>query len=197
MPSPPIEDYALLSDRHGSALVDRARSVDWLCLPRFDSPSIFGSLLDPDSGHWAIRPVAPATVTRRYVDRTMAVETTFTTPDGTMTLADCLALGSDDDPHQLGRDAPSLLTRVLRCESGTVDVDFDFQPRPEYGLVTPFFTAVGVEWSPAADLSRSCFRARGTWKRSTTGPEDDSCCGGVTLPMSHCRSRRSRRCLRR
>jgi alpha,alpha-trehalase len=74
-----ISDHALLSDRHSSALVDRSGSVEWLNFPRFDSPSVFGRLLSPDAGHWSITPSGDWTSARRYLDRTLVLETTFTT----------------------------------------------------------------------------------------------------------------------
>ena len=81
----PIADHALLSDRHSVALVSRDGSVDWLCFPRFDGPSVFARLLDEDAGHWAIRPSVPYQVSRRYVDQTMVLETTFRTASGAVT----------------------------------------------------------------------------------------------------------------
>src|SRR5262249_42957038 len=82
----PIGDYALLSDRHPAALVGRDGSVDWLCFPRFDGPSVFARLLDEDAGHWSIRPSVPYQVSRRYLDRTMVQATTFRTETGTVTV---------------------------------------------------------------------------------------------------------------
>jgi GH15 family glucan-1,4-alpha-glucosidase len=82
----PIAEHALLSDCHSSALVSRSGSVEWLCQPRFDSPSTFGRLLDDEAGHWAITPVGDFEASRRYVDRTMVLETTSTTPSGAATL---------------------------------------------------------------------------------------------------------------
>src|ERR1700753_4202291 len=79
MSTTPIADYALLSDRHSAALVSRDGSVDWLCFPRFDSPSVFGRLLGDRAGHWSIRPEATTNVSRRYLARTMVLETTFQT----------------------------------------------------------------------------------------------------------------------
>src|SRR5256885_17131009 len=80
--SQPIADYALLADCNSAALVARDGSIDWLCLPRYDSASVFGRILDPDAGHWSIRPAAGFTSKRRYVPGTLAVETAFTTASG-------------------------------------------------------------------------------------------------------------------
>jgi GH15 family glucan-1,4-alpha-glucosidase len=133
----PIADYALLSDCHSAALVGRDGSVDWLCFPRFDSPSIFGRLLGRDAGHWVIRPVGEFTVTRRYLDRSMILETTFRAPQGTLILTDGMALGSGERGHRLGVDAPHALLRRAACGQGEVEVVLEFVPRPEYGLVVP------------------------------------------------------------
>jgi alpha,alpha-trehalase len=137
-----IGDYALLSDRHSAALVSRDGSVDWLCCPRFDSPSVFGALLDRRAGHWSIRPTGVYTVSRRYIEPTMVLETRFETPTGVLVLTDAMAVSSTDDPHRLGADAPDLLIRSLRCERGAVEVDLEFSPRPEYGLVVPLMSVV-------------------------------------------------------
>jgi GH15 family glucan-1,4-alpha-glucosidase len=142
MSETPIGEYALLSDRHSAALVSQGGSVDWLCFPRFDSPSVFGALLDDAAGRWSIRPLSDYTVSRRYIEPTMVLQTTFDTPTGTLTVTDALATGSADDPHQLGADAPSLLIRSVHCERGSVDVDMRFRPRPEYGLVVPLLSVV-------------------------------------------------------
>src|SRR6188768_410490 len=97
-----IADHALLSDRHSSALVDRAGSVEWLSFPRFDSPSVFGRLLGEAAGHWQVRPTGEWTSSRRYLDRTLVLETTFTTADGTLVVTDMLAMGEDNGGHRLG-----------------------------------------------------------------------------------------------
>jgi GH15 family glucan-1,4-alpha-glucosidase len=68
----PIADYALLSDCHRAALVSRAGSVDWLCAPRFDSPAVFGRLLDEEAGHWSITPAGDHESAREYEDGTLA-----------------------------------------------------------------------------------------------------------------------------
>src|SRR3954470_21281722 len=79
----PIGEYGLLADCNSAALVDRAGSIDWLCLPRYDSDAVLARLLDPAAGHWSITPVEPFTSTRRYLPGTLVVETTFTTDGGT------------------------------------------------------------------------------------------------------------------
>ncbi|WP_091560412.1 glycoside hydrolase family 15 protein [Micromonospora pattaloongensis] len=137
-----IEEYALLSDRRSAALVSRDGSVDWLCFPRFDSPSLFAALLDDDAGSWSIRPAGPATATRRYLTATMVLETRFRAADGTLTVTDALATGGDRDPHALGAHAPHLLVRSVACLDGAVDVQVRFRPRPEYGLVVPLLVPV-------------------------------------------------------
>jgi GH15 family glucan-1,4-alpha-glucosidase len=149
-----IADHALLSDRHSTALVDRSGSVEWLSFPRFDSPSVFGRLLGADAGHWSIRPSGDWTSSRRYVDRTLVLETTFTTPTGVLVLTDLLALGPNNGGHRLGTSVPHLLVRRIACTSGSVEVNISYAPRPEYGLVVPLLAHVyggvtargGAEW---------------------------------------------------
>src|SRR5438874_9818263 len=82
--STPIADYGLLADCNTAALVGLDGSIDWLCLPRYDSPSVFARILDPDAGHWSIRPHGSFTSERRYLPRTLVLETTFTTDTGTV-----------------------------------------------------------------------------------------------------------------
>ena len=118
MSSLPIGAYALLSDCRSAALVSRAGSVDWLCFPRFDSPAVFARILDDDGGYFAIRPAGEFRVSRRYIDQTMALETTFRTATGTAVLTDAMALGRDDRGHRLGAGSPSVLLRRVACTDG-------------------------------------------------------------------------------
>jgi len=138
----PIADYALLSDRHSAALVSRQGSIDWLCFPRFDSPSIFARLLGDEAGHWLIQATSASQVTRRYLHRTMVLETTFRTPSGAVALTDVLAMGDGNRGHQLGKDAPHLLLRRATCVDGEVDLQVEYVPRPEYGLARPRLESV-------------------------------------------------------
>jgi alpha,alpha-trehalase len=135
----PIGDYAMLSDCSSAALVGTDGSIDWLCLPRFDSPALFSRLLDPDAGHFSIAPTAPYTVTRAYVPGTLVLETTFTTDDGVVRLTDALAFPEGQRGHNLGKDSPHELLRSVEGVTGEVQLALEFAPRPEYGLVHPLF----------------------------------------------------------
>ena len=155
MSSTPIADHALLSDCHCAALVTRHGSVDWLCFPRFDSPSVFARLLDDAAGHWSIRPVGDFEATRRYLDNTMVLETTFTTDTGSVTLVDGLAMGANERVHDIGGGAPSLLIRRIEGMAGQVEIQVEYVPRTEYGLIHPLLsrTEGGVAGRGGADLT--------------------------------------------
>ena len=149
----PIGDYALLSDCRSAALVGRDGSVDWMCLPRFDAPSVFCRLLDPAGGRFAIRPAGEFLSRRRYLAHTMVLETTFTVPDGTAVLTDAMAVGRNERGHGLGARSPSTLLRRLVCTDGELDVEVRYAPRPEYGLIQPILVPVagGVAARGGAD----------------------------------------------
>jgi GH15 family glucan-1,4-alpha-glucosidase len=138
----PIADYALISDCHSAALVSREGSIDWLCRPRFDSPSVFGRLLGDDAGHWSISPTASAETERRYLEHSMVLETTFRTPSGSAKLLDAMALDPSAEGHDLGRGAPRMVVRVVEGIDGDVEFDLSLAPRPEYGLIQPRFGRV-------------------------------------------------------
>jgi GH15 family glucan-1,4-alpha-glucosidase len=137
-----IGDYALLSDCRSAALVSRGGSVDWLCFPRFDGPAVFARLLDDEAGHFSIRPAGDFEAGRAYVDQTMALETTFRTPTGTVVLTDAMAVGRNERGHDLGAGSPGLLLRRLVCTDGEVELEVEYVPRPEYGLIHPLLEAV-------------------------------------------------------
>jgi alpha,alpha-trehalase len=137
MSKTPIADYALISDCHSASLVSREGSIDWLCRPRFDSPSVFGRILGDDAGHWSISPTGPAESERRYLDNTMVLETTFRTDGGGARLIDAMALDPSEEGHDLGHGAPRMLIRVVEGIDGEVDFELSLAPRPEYGLIHP------------------------------------------------------------
>lgn len=135
--SEPIGDYALLSDCQGSALVSRGGSIDWACLPRFDSPSTFARLLDERAGHWRLGPAHTASSHRAYLDDTMVLRTTYRTKTGTLAVTDALALGIDERGHQIGHASPHVLLRIAEVVEGHVEVETELAIRPEYGLTVP------------------------------------------------------------
>jgi GH15 family glucan-1,4-alpha-glucosidase len=137
--SRPIASYGLLSDCNTAALAGSDGSIDWLCLPRFDGPAVFGRILDPDAGHWSIRPAGEYRVERRYLPGSLVLETTFTTRTGSVRLLDALAFAEGQRGHDLGIDAPHELLRAVEGVNGTVDLVMELAPRPEYGLVRPLF----------------------------------------------------------
>jgi GH15 family glucan-1,4-alpha-glucosidase len=97
--SSPIEDYGIIGNTYTAALVSRGGSIDWLCLPRFDSESVFAALLgEPQHGRWLIEPAGPVTqLSRRYRGATGILETQFETPEGCVTLIDFIALSESED----------------------------------------------------------------------------------------------------
>ena len=134
----PIEGYALLSDLRTAALVDLDGSIDWLCLPRFDSPSCFARLLGTgEDGHWRIGPVEPArSVTRRYRGSSLVLETEFRTATGMVRLVDAMIPEASDDD-----DAPEVV-RMLEGVEGTVEIEMRWVVRLSYGHAVPWVQRV-------------------------------------------------------
>jgi len=135
-----IEDYALISDCHSAALVGRDGSIDWLCLPRYDSASMFGALLGTeDHGRWLLAPADPtATSTRSYVGETFVLATTWTTGTGTVEVTDFM-------PHGDGR---ADVVRTVRGLSGTVEMLQDLRLRFDYAATMPWVRQLRHEHSP-------------------------------------------------
>jgi GH15 family glucan-1,4-alpha-glucosidase len=137
---PPIANYGLIGDGHTAALVSRVGSIDWACLPHLHSASVFGRLLDWRLGGWcAIGPTTDGyTVTRRYLDQTLVLETTFTTRSGTVRLTDCLPM------HQGGARHPYReILRVVDGIQGVVALRVVVAPRLDYGELDPWIRAHG------------------------------------------------------
>ncbi|NLV77994.1 MAG: glycoside hydrolase family 15 protein [Rhodococcus sp.] len=139
---PPIDDYAFLSDCHTSCLVGPDGSVEWMCVPRPDSPSVFGALLDRSAGHFRIGPhdrTVPAA--RRYLPGGIVLETTWQTDTGWIVVRDALVMGPWYDVHArpgTQRRTPSdweaehMLLRTVRCVNGTVELDMSCEPAFDY-----------------------------------------------------------------
>jgi GH15 family glucan-1,4-alpha-glucosidase len=128
----PIEDYALIGNCRTSALVNRNGSIDWLCLPRFDSPACFAALVGrPDNGRWRIAPQhPPVSVRRQYRPGTMILETVFDTQDGSVALIDFMTAAA----------GTSSLVRIVEGRSGNVAMRLDFALRFDYGSTVPWVT---------------------------------------------------------
>jgi GH15 family glucan-1,4-alpha-glucosidase len=137
-----LEDYALIGDLHTAALVGTDGGIDWLCLPRFDSPACFATLLDDErAGTWRIAPAGGGAATRRrYRGDTLVLETEWDTPDGTVRVVDAMP-PRRDDPR---------LVRVVAGVRGTVPVRLLLRPRFDYGHVDPWVRGQGNTVSAAA-----------------------------------------------
>jgi GH15 family glucan-1,4-alpha-glucosidase len=124
-----IEDYAMIGDRKTAALVAKNGSIDWLCLPRFDSPTCFAALLgSPENGRWQLKPHELARVRRRYRPDTLTLETEFHTESGTVVLIDFMPMGARQ----------SSIIRILRCKRGSVRMRMDLVIRFDYGFTVPW-----------------------------------------------------------
>jgi GH15 family glucan-1,4-alpha-glucosidase len=138
-PYPPISDYAIIGNCRSAALVSSAGSIDWLCWPRFNSPSVFAALLDGrQGGRFVVSPAGPFTSTRRYVGESAVLETTFRTPTGVGTLTDLMSVTQEGDKaDELWPDHEVL--RRIECIEGTLDVEVLYDPRPDYARDVPWF----------------------------------------------------------
>jgi GH15 family glucan-1,4-alpha-glucosidase len=138
---PRISSYGFISDCHRGALVGPDGSVEWLCLPRFDSPSIFCSILDRSGGFWRVGPPGlEAPVSRRNIPGTNVVETTWMTGSGWFVVTDALTVGDyrpdQTEPHRRAPgddEAENVLVRTIECVQGEVDVEMVCQPAFDYG----------------------------------------------------------------
>jgi alpha,alpha-trehalase len=142
-PFPPIADYAFLSDCEACALVAPNGAIEWLCLPRMDSPSVFGAILDRDAGHFRLGPAdVSVPAARRYLPGTMVLETSWGTSSGWIIVRDVLLIGpwhhETERSHTHRRsptdyDADHVLLRMIRCVNGEVQINMDCEPVFDYG----------------------------------------------------------------
>lgn len=140
-PSTPIEDYGLIADTHSGGLVSTSGSIDWLCLPRFDSRACFAALLDAvNGGHWRIAPKVDVYKTKAaYAGDTMVLETKFVTDTGAVKVTDCLALEHATEPIEPNLIQPTeAVVRVVEGLEGSVVMRMEFSPRFDYGYVRPW-----------------------------------------------------------
>ncbi len=135
----PIEDYAMIGNQLTAALVGRNGSIDWLCLPRFDSAACFAALLgERSNGFWMIAPVGEARVTRTYLDDTLVLETLFETPQGAVALIDFMVPGTP----------ATHLFRLVQGRRGHVAMQLRLALRFDYGISIPWVTRLPAQAGP-------------------------------------------------
>src|SRR6266545_3820234 len=154
-----IEDYALLGDTHTAALVSKEGSIDWLCLPRFDSAACFAALLgNEDNGRWRIAPHEPVlAVRRRYRGDTLVLETDFDTAEGSIRLVDFMPPRTSGPPH---------VVRVVEGVRGRVRVQMELRPRFDYGRIRPLLRPLDGAYAAVAGPD-------GVWLRSPVKIHDE------------------------
>ena len=164
-PFPPIADYAFLSDCETCALVAPTGNVEWMCLKRFDSPSVFAAMLDRDAGGFMLAPLdVSVPASRRYLPGTMILETTWGTKTGWVIVRDLLVVGPwHDESERSGThrraptdwDAAHTLLRTMRCVNGSVEIHMECEPRCDYGRQE-------MEWEYTGDsYHEACARGPG------------------------------------
>jgi len=163
-PFPPIAEYAFLSDCQTCALVAPSGNVEWLCLPRFDSPSVFGAILDRGAGMFRLGPDGVAVpAARRYLPGTMVLETSWGVPGGWIIVRDVLLMGpwhhEDERAYSRRRtptdyDAEHVLLRLVRCVNGEVQVNLDCEPRFDYGRFAATWDYEGPGYHEAVARAR-------------------------------------------
>lgn len=149
----PLEDYAIVGDMRTLAVVGADGSMDWLCWPRFDSPSIFGGLLDEDGGSWRVQPANGSDATRQlYLSGTNVLVTRFHTSQGVVEIEDFMTLG----------DAGQHVVRAVRCLVGSVDMTAQLDARPDYGRARATIEVVDDELVIEETTTNLELRASGT-----------------------------------
>ncbi len=137
-----IEDYGLIGDCEGAGLVGSDGSIDWLCVPRFDSSACFAKLLgDENNGRWLVAPRGPVLATRRrYIDETLVLETEFETATGVAAVIDCMPRGSEAVD----------IVRIVEGRRGTVPMHVELVIRFDYGSIVPWVTREGQDLTAIA-----------------------------------------------
>jgi GH15 family glucan-1,4-alpha-glucosidase len=162
---PPIAEYALLSDCETTALIAPNGNVEWMCVPRMDSPSVFASMLDRDAGSFRLGPAhANVPAGRRYIPGTMVLETTWETRMGWVIVRDALSIGPwhhDEERSESHRrsptdhDADHVLLRLITCVEGSAEINLDCEPAFDYG-------GLAAEWSyPGAGYHEAIAKSEG------------------------------------
>ncbi|NKR90674.1 glycosyl hydrolase family 15 [Rhodococcus hoagii] len=162
---PPIDDYAFLSDCESNCLIARNGSVEWMCIPRPDSPSVFGSILDRSAGHFRIGPYGQnVPAARRYLPGGLILETTWQTQTGWLIVRDALVMGpwhANEQRSPTRRRTPSdwdaehVLLRTVKCVSGTVELEMSCEPAFDYHRAPARWEYTGKVYEEATATSRA------------------------------------------
>jgi GH15 family glucan-1,4-alpha-glucosidase len=165
-PFPPIGDYGFLSDCETTALVAPNGAIEWMCLPRMDSPSVFGAILDRDAGSFRLGPAdAAVPAARRYLPGTMVLETSWGVRGGWIVVRDVLLIGPWHHEGERSRthrrsptdyDADHVLLRMVRCVNGEVQVRMDCEPVFEYGRRFADWDYAGAGYREAVATAEGC-----------------------------------------
>jgi GH15 family glucan-1,4-alpha-glucosidase len=135
-----IGDFALIGDCHSAALVGRDGRIEWACFPRFDSPWVFGAVLDEArGGYWAVTARDTVATRRAYLPDTNVLVTAFETPAGTLEVTDCMPVEKSDPLQPRSLESHAAIMRRIACIAGTVEVELELAPRFEYGSFLPRF----------------------------------------------------------
>ena len=161
-PFPPIADYGFLSDCHTGALVASDGSIEWMCLPHFDSPSVFAAMLDRGAGSFRVGPYGTyVPVGRRYLPGTNVIETTWMTPQGWLRVIDALTISDwHDEDRETSHtrpptdfDADHLLVRLVECIQGQVQVEMVCEPMLDFGATAAQWSHVEDDQGPGLDAT--------------------------------------------
>ena len=202
-PFPPIAEYAFLSDCHTGALVAPDGAIDWLCVPRFDSPSVFGSLLDREAGFFRLAPFGinhPTSVV--YVPGTNVLETTWKTPNGWVVVRDALTMGprgGEDTitPHTrppADDDADHMLVRTIECLEGNVEVELVCEPAFDYGRSRRSGSSWGTTVTPQTQAGPArpfVFRPTLRWGSRGAASVRGTCSRKASAPTAPCPGKRA------
>ena len=156
----PIAAYALIGDCRSAALVGADGSLDWLCLPRFDDPSVFGRIVDSRrGGHWQVCPVDEYRVVQRYGDRNNILETTFCTATGTVVVTDFMPVDEATIENHARPHGEPRLVRIVECLTGAVTLRHQFKPAPDYADGRARFRAEGYRIHGNSETLHVCLQS--------------------------------------
>lgn len=171
---PPIADYAFLSDCETTCLIAPNGAVEWMCVPRPDSPSVFGAILDRSAGHFRLAPYGVSVpASRRYMPGSLMIETTWQTDTGWIIVRDALVMGPWHNTDERSRthrrtptdwDAEHILLRTVRCVSGTVELALSCEPAFDYHRAGASWSYSGAAYGEA---TATCTAATGAGEHPT------------------------------